>query len=62
MTSNAHTIGDVIGIALAMMIVLLYFRENIQSLFADTRHLFISMITLIALFGLLFIYFKGLGF
>jgi uncharacterized membrane protein len=62
MMSDTHTIADIIGILIAMMMVLFYFRQNIESLFADKRHLLISVIVLIILFGLCFMYFKGLGF
>ena len=62
MGGNLYLIADIIGILIGMIIVLIYYQENIKSFFDEKKYLFISVIILLSLFGVIFFYFKWLGY
>jgi glycerol uptake facilitator-like aquaporin len=62
MGSNPYLIADIVGILIGMIIVLLYYQESIKSFFDDQKYLFVSCVLLFSLFGIIFLYFQGLGY
>ena len=62
MEENLNRIPDVIGIIIAMMIALLYYRHHIKSVFENKNYFFMSCMAVITMSGLLFLLFKNFGY
>ena len=62
MQNQPYPVADIIGILVAMMIVLLYYRNAIRSFFEDKLFLCLSAIAIATISFLFFMVFKYLGY